>query len=113
MRVLVTGQIGLDKKQYLDQVAALAQQHGEVSPSNASDKGGLKIFHIGDMMYREAPDVPPGRAFSISPSPASLSLRRAPSCVTATSLPRPPTTNTSSSTPTPPSAGGTACSPRL
>ena len=66
MRVLVTGQVGLDKKEYLNQVAQLARQHGE----------GLKIFHLGDMMYREAPDVPPGRILDL-PLARLNSLRRA------------------------------------
>jgi len=66
MRVLVTGQIGLDKKRYLEQVAAIAKQNGEE----------LKIFNIGDMMYREAPDVPPGRILDL-PLARLNSLRRA------------------------------------
>ncbi|MEI8194523.1 MAG: AAA family ATPase [Phycisphaerae bacterium] len=66
MRVLVTGQVGLDKKEYLNQVAQIARQHGE----------NLKIFHLGDMMYREAPDVPPGRILDL-PLARLNSLRRA------------------------------------
>lgn len=66
MRVLVTGQVGLDKKEYLNQVAQLARQRGE----------NLKIFHLGDMMYREAPDVPPGRILDL-PLARLNSLRRA------------------------------------
>lgn len=55
MRVLITGQIGLDKKQYIESVAALARASGEE----------VKVFHIGDMMYREAPDVRPGRILDL------------------------------------------------
>ena len=50
MRMLLTGQVGLDRKAYLDQVEAIARSHGEQ----------LKVFHVGEMMYREAPDVQPG-----------------------------------------------------
>ena len=68
MRVLVTGQIGLDKKQYLEEAATLAAARGEA--------GGLKVYHIGDMMYREARDVPPGRILDL-PLSRLNSLRRA------------------------------------
>ena len=37
MRALITGQIGLDKKQYLDTVARIAKNNGE----------DLQIYHIG------------------------------------------------------------------
>jgi hypothetical protein len=67
MRVLVTGQIGLDKKQYLEEVAALAAAHGEPR---------LRLYHIGDRMYREAPDVPAGRILDL-PLSRLNSLRRA------------------------------------
>ena len=66
MRIVVTGQIGLDKKQYLEEVAALARAQGE----------SVGIFHIGDMMYREAPDVPAGRILDL-PLSRLHSLRRA------------------------------------
>ena len=69
MRVLVTGQVGLDKKEYLNQMMHLAGQRGE----GASE---MKIFHIGDMMYREAPDVPAGRILDL-PLARLNSLRRA------------------------------------
>jgi adenylate kinase len=70
MRLLLTGQIGLDKKQYLAEVAALAAAHGEGGP------GGLKIYNIGEMMYQEAPDVPAGRILDL-PLSRLNSLRRA------------------------------------
>lgn len=66
MRVLVTGQIGLDKKPFLDHVAHLARQRGET----------IHVFHIGDMMYKEAPDVRPGRILDL-PLARLNSLRRA------------------------------------
>jgi adenylate kinase len=66
MRALLTGQIGLDKKQFLDQVAKIAKLHGE----------DLHVYHIGDMMYREAPDVRPGRILDL-PLSRLNSLRRA------------------------------------
>ena len=66
MRIVVTGQIGLDKKQYLQQVATLARSHGE----------SLQTYHIGDMMYREAADIPAGRILDL-PLSRLNSLRRA------------------------------------
>ncbi len=66
MRIVVTGQIGLDKKHYLEHVAALARSHGEA----------LQTYHIGDMMYREAADIPPGRILDL-PLSRLNSLRRA------------------------------------
>ncbi|HVT80381.1 MAG TPA: AAA family ATPase [Phycisphaerae bacterium] len=66
MRIVVTGQIGLDKKQFLEETAAIARAQGE----------SLQIYHIGDMMYREAPDVPPGRILDL-PLARLNSLRRA------------------------------------
>lgn len=72
MRVLVTGQVGLDKKQYLEAVAALAAAHGE----SGADGGDLRIYHIGDRMYREAVDVPAGRILDL-PLSRLNSLRRA------------------------------------
>ena len=66
MRALVTGQIGLDKKAFLDQVQKIARMNGE----------DLQIYHIGDMMYREAPDVKAGRILDL-PLARLNSLRRA------------------------------------
>jgi len=51
MRVVMTGQVGLDKKPFLQRVCELARQHGQ-EPA---------VFHVGDMMYAEAPDAAPGR----------------------------------------------------
>jgi adenylate kinase len=66
MRIVVTGQIGLNKKEYLEQVAAIARAQGE----------SLRTYHIGDMMYREAADVPAGRILDL-PLSRLNSLRRA------------------------------------
>ena len=71
MRIIVTGQVGLDKKPYLNEVASLA-----AAREGAGGSSGLHIYHIGDMMYREAPDVPPGRILDL-PLARLNSLRRA------------------------------------
>lgn len=65
MRVVVTGQVGLDKKPFLEKVAAMARRHGH----------DLGLFHVGDMMYREAPDVAAGRILDL-PLSRLQSLRR-------------------------------------
>jgi adenylate kinase len=52
MRAIVTGQVGMDKKPYLQQVADFAGEQGEP----------IELFNIGDIMYDEAKDVPPGRS---------------------------------------------------
>ena len=66
MRAIVTGQVGMDKKQYLKAVADLAGQQGEA----------VSMFNIGDMMYAEAKDVRPGRILDL-PISRLNSLRRA------------------------------------
>lgn len=66
MRAIVTGQIGLDKKQYLNGVAEFAGQQGE----------SIKVYNVGDMMYAEAKDVKPGRILDL-PISRLNSLRRA------------------------------------
>src|SRR5688572_9822190 len=66
MRVIITGQVGVDKGPYLEQVEALARK--------ASQK--LKVFHVGRMMYAEAPDVPEGRILNL-PMGRLNTLRRA------------------------------------
>jgi len=65
MRAIVTGPVGMDKKAYLEEVAALAGNRGE----------GVTLFHVGDLMYAEAPDVPPGRILDL-PWSRLHSLRR-------------------------------------
>ena len=66
MRALVTGQVGMDKKPYLAAVAALAGTRG----------GRIETFHIGDLMYAEAPDIRPGRILDL-PLSRLNTLRRA------------------------------------
>ncbi|MFZ2875617.1 MAG: AAA family ATPase [Phycisphaerales bacterium] len=66
MRAIITGQIGMDKKPYLDGAAAFAGQQGEA----------LQVFHVGDLMYREGPDVRPGKILDL-PISRLNSLRRA------------------------------------
>jgi adenylate kinase len=66
MRVIVTGQVGLDKQPFLEQVASLALANGI----------DATLFNVGEMMYREAPDVTPGRILDL-PISRLNSLRRA------------------------------------
>ena len=66
MRAVVTGQIGVDKKPFLEKVADAAGQRGE----------NIGLFNVGNMMYREAPDVRPGRILDL-PISRLASLRRA------------------------------------
>ncbi len=66
MRALVTGQIGLDKKNYLQAVADAAGAQGEP----------LQSYHVGDMMYAESKDVRAGRILDL-PISRLNSLRRA------------------------------------
>ncbi len=55
MRAIVTGQVGMNKKEYLDAVKRLSSEQGV----------GIDLFHVGDMMYAEAPDVRPGRILDL------------------------------------------------
>jgi len=66
MRAIVTGQIGMDKKPYLDAAAKFAGQQGEA----------LAMYHVGDLMYKEGPDVRPGKILDL-PISRLNSLRRA------------------------------------
>lgn len=66
MRAIVTGQIGMDKKPYLDAVRQMAGQNGE----------SIEVYNIGDMMYAEGRDVRPGRILDL-PISRLNSLRRA------------------------------------
>ena len=66
MRALVTGQVGMDKKSYLQGVVDFAGQNGET----------VKLFNIGDMMYAEGRDIRPGRILDL-PWSRLNSLRRA------------------------------------
>ncbi len=66
MRALVTGQVGMEKKGYLERVAQFAGQQGE----------SLETFHVGDLMYAEGRDITPGRILDL-PWSRLNSLRRA------------------------------------
>ena len=55
MRALVTGQVGMDKKDYLQGIVDLAGSRGET----------VELYNVGDMMYDEAPDVKPGRILDL------------------------------------------------
>jgi adenylate kinase len=66
MRAIVTGQVGVDKGAYLDAVQEEARKNGI----------DVKVCHIGQMMYAEAPDVPKGRILNL-PISRLNTLRRA------------------------------------
>ena len=66
MRAVVTGQIGVDKRPYLESVCEQAGQRG----------GKIDLFNVGSMMYKEALDVRPGRILDL-PISRLASLRRA------------------------------------
>ena len=55
MRVVVTGQVGLDKKPFLTRVVELAREAGFE----------LAVCNIGRMMYAEAPDIAPGKILDL------------------------------------------------
>lgn len=66
MRAIITGQIGLDKKHYINSAAAMAGTQGE----------GVHVYHVGDIMYAEGKDVRAGRILDL-PLARLNSLRRA------------------------------------
>ena len=66
MRVVMTGQIGMDKKRYLEAVGQIAGERG--SP--------IEMFNVGNMMYQESPDVRKGRILDL-PLSRLQTLRRA------------------------------------
>ncbi|MCB9845996.1 MAG: AAA family ATPase [Phycisphaeraceae bacterium] len=66
MRAIVTGQVGMDKKPYVESVRDLAGEQGE----------SIALYHVGDIMYGEAPDVRPGKILDL-PLSRLNSLRRA------------------------------------
>ena len=55
MRIVVTGQVGLDKKPFLERVAELV----------AAENHRITLCNIGEMMYAEAPDVAPGKILDL------------------------------------------------
>ncbi len=66
MKAIITGQVGVDKKPYLEQVTEIACQAGH----------SVHTANVGEMMYTEAPDVKPGRILDL-PLARLGSLRRA------------------------------------
>ena len=65
MRAVITGQIGMDKLSYIDNVANLLRDRGEP----------IDVFNVGRMMYSETSDVRPGRILDL-PLSRLASLRR-------------------------------------
>lgn len=65
LRVVVTGQVGMDKRPFLEMLKAYAETKGQ----------NITLCHVGDMMYDEAPDVKPGRILDL-PRARLDSLRR-------------------------------------
>ncbi len=65
IRVLVTGQVGLDKKPFLEEVAEIARTHGRT----------VRLFHVGELMCAEAPDIVPQRILDL-PRQRLTALRR-------------------------------------
>ncbi|NQU76880.1 MAG: AAA family ATPase, partial [Planctomycetes bacterium] len=55
MKAVVTGQVGLDKKPYLQQVVHIAAKAGH----------SVHLANVGDIMYTEAPDVAGGRILDL------------------------------------------------
>jgi len=65
MIIVVTGTVGVGKKSYLENVCRFARKQGKE----------ILLCNVGDMMYTEAPDIPPGRILDI-PMKRLSSLRR-------------------------------------
>ena len=65
MIAVVTGMVGVDKKSYLEKVCLFARKQGKE----------ILLCNVGDLMYEEAPDIPPGRILDI-PMKRLSSLRR-------------------------------------
>ena len=65
MIVVVTGMVGVDKKSYLERFCQLAGERGKE----------VTLCNVGDQMYAEAPDIPPGKILDI-PLKRLSSLRR-------------------------------------
>jgi len=66
MRAIVTGQVGMDKKDYLNRVVRFAGEQGEE----------IALYNVGDIMYEEAPDVRSGKILDLQLSRLNA-LRRA------------------------------------
>lgn len=65
VRAVITGQVGVDKALFTERVAEIARKNGKE----------LVVCHVGEMMYKEAPDVVRGRILDL-PRSRLDSLRR-------------------------------------
>jgi adenylate kinase len=65
-RVVVTGQVGVEKRAFLDEVVRIARNLGH----------HVQLCNVGEMMYAEAPDVVKGRILDL-PRTRLNTLRRA------------------------------------
>ncbi|MHC4791730.1 MAG: AAA family ATPase [Planctomycetota bacterium] len=65
MIVVVTGMVGVDKKSYLQKVCQFAADRAKE----------VVLCNVGEQMYAEAPDIPPGKILDI-PMKRLSSLRR-------------------------------------
>ncbi|MBI4581494.1 MAG: AAA family ATPase [Planctomycetes bacterium] len=65
IRAVMTGQVGVEKKPFMERVAEIARRSGKE----------VVVCHVGDMMYKEAPDIVPGRILDL-PRSRLDSLRR-------------------------------------
>lgn len=65
VRMVVTGQVGLDKRSFLESVVAIARRHGR----------DVTLINVGERMYDEAPDIAPGRILDL-PRQRLTALRR-------------------------------------
>ena len=65
MRAIITGQVGMDKRPFLDAVVESASQRGAT----------IHPYHVGERMYAEAPDVARGRILNL-PLSRLQALRR-------------------------------------
>ncbi len=66
MRTFISGQVGMDKREYLDATVRMAGERGVNIP----------IYNVGELMYEEGPDVHEGRILDL-PISRLHSLRRA------------------------------------
>ncbi|MGB2984674.1 MAG: hypothetical protein WBE26_02220, partial [Phycisphaerae bacterium] len=65
VRVIVTGQVGLDKKPFLEHVVDIARRHGRE----------VVLFNVGELMCAEAPDIVACRILDL-PRQRLTALRR-------------------------------------
>ena len=55
MIVVVTGMVGINKKSYLQSLCDYAREQGNP----------MQLFNVGNQMYAEAPDIPPGKILDV------------------------------------------------